>query len=161
MLKGNCFGTCPSGTLVNAFNKTCDTCSSNCKECSVNMDECISCDLDSINRFLFGKTCLAKCPVGHSPKVSDGSTCIKVEENIVPFPFTMIAILLMGLIGIVKLCNSQFHFKDAAIANLSLVAFLIWIFLLGLAIKDEHWQSSAILIYAITAQFAMNIVWCK
>jgi len=136
----------------------CVACSSPCKECENTVDQCTSCYLQEDAPYLYGHKCLEECPSGYAPSLSDGSTCELVVEDVVPFVFLLLAVAVMLAIGIAKAFNKAIHYKNTMIGIVTVVCLSNWVFLLYLTVRDNHWQSSVILMYGLAASYILNLI---
>ncbi|CAG9329240.1 unnamed protein product [Blepharisma stoltei] len=133
---GGCTKSCPTGTTI-PIDKTCVDCDSSCLTCENNIDECTSCDNSTI---LFNNTCVSKCPHGYQ---DFNNYCIKCQNSdcsnttssdnfdigTVPFPFTGVTFISVGIIGITKLTAIGVNFVPSAISVWSVSSCASWIFL--------------------------------
>jgi len=90
--------------------------------------------------------------------VTDGFTCEKVEEDVVPFVFLIIALLASLGIGIAKLFKKNIHYKNTQIGVLSAICLVNWIFLLYLTVKEHMWQSTVVLLYGLISSYVLNAI---
>jgi hypothetical protein len=122
------------------------------------VDQCTSCDLNSRLPYLYGYRCLESCPRGFYPSFLDGSTCNLISEDVVPFVFLSITLLVIFLITCSKLCNFGIHAKNTQIALITIICKANWFFLLYLTWKDEMWQSAVVLLYGLTSSYILNLL---
>jgi hypothetical protein len=122
----------------------------------VTVDQCTSCDQSSATKFLYGYTCIEKCPGGYMPSADDGFTCEKVEEDVVPFVFLIIALIASMTIGVAKIFKKNIHYKNTQIGVLSSICLCNWIFLAHLTVKEEMWQSTVVLLYGLISSYVLN-----
>jgi hypothetical protein len=90
--------------------------------------------------------------------VKDGQTCELVSEGVIPFVFLIVAFASILGIGAAKACKIQIHFKNTVIAITSCICKAEWILLLVLSIKDQHSQSTVILIFVLAASYILNLI---
>ena len=155
---GTCSETCPISMIPSKDGLSCVECEAPCKQCVQTVDQCSSCDLNSDLPYLYGYKCLKQCPDGYAPMVKDGQTCELIMEDVVPFVFLLLAILVALSIGIAKLFKKKLQYKNTLIAIITVVCLGNWIFLLYLTVKDHMWQSSVVLAYALASSYLLNLI---
>lgn len=85
---------------------------------------------------------------------------MKVAEDVVPFVFLILGVLVSLGVGAAKLgCRgTKIHYKNTLIGLLSMVALGNWMFLLYLTVKSSNWQSAVILSFALSCSYILNLL---
>lgn len=74
---GECVGSCPSGTFVDATDNTCKNCDSSCSTCSGSAKFCLTC---ANNQLASSGSCVASCP---SNTFSSSGVCLTCHPDCV------------------------------------------------------------------------------
>jgi hypothetical protein len=137
---------------------SCTECQAPCQECVGTADQCTNCDPKSGKSFLYGYRCLTKCPGGYATSAKDGFTCHRIQEDVVPFVFLLIAFVASLSIGVAKVFKKNIHYKNTQIAIITSICLANWLFLMFLTVKEDMWQSSAVLMYGLTSSYILNAI---
>jgi len=137
---------------------SCIECEAPCQECVGTADQCTNCDPKSGKSFLYGYKCLTKCPGGYATSAKDGFTCQRIQEDVVPFVFLLIAFVASLSIGVAKVFKKNIHYKNTQIAIITSICLANWLFLMSLTVKEDMWQSSAVLLYGLASSYILNAI---
>ena len=117
-----CYETCPD-ISVPSPSKNCVSCASPCVRCQDKPDSCLSCEE---GLFLLKDKCVGQCPFGYF-KSTDDMKCLSTGELEVPFPFTIVAIIMsvgLGLSHFMKGSAKDNTEQEGTIFAISALAFV-------------------------------------
>lgn len=137
---------------------SCINCQAPCLECKGTADQCTNCDPKSGKPFLYGYKCLQKCPRGYATSDKDGSTCERIQEDVIPFVFLLMAFIASLCVGVAKVYKKSIHYKNTLIAIISSICLANWLFLIYLTVKEDMWQSSIVLLYGLASSYILNAI---
>jgi len=133
----------------------CLKCEDPCASCEDTVTKCTSC---SPSTYLYGTTCVDKCPPTYLP--DEKNVCYEAAQPTVPFitlivPLSIIIVILVSYFGYTK--ETAPYITFLALESCWMVLF--WIYMLGFLIADGHHASATLVSVAIFANFVINYLW--
>lgn len=150
-----CVASCPAGQYNDNF--VCYDCTSPCATCTESATKCTSC-ISNPQLYLYNYGCVSECPSLYEVS-SDGVSCEKVGETIIPFIPLGLYILAVVVLTIVKLKKPATLFVPCLIAVTSYFMILLVPIIVALLFRDSHYQSASIILFVFLCMILLNFMW--